>query len=418
MASKDTTSGLIGRSMLSCGVAFRQGLSSKVDGARARVVEKPRPNATAPEAAGRPGPIPARARRDLRSRLLAWYDRHRRDLPWRGARDPYLVWVSEVMLQQTQVATVLRYFPAFIRRFPSVQALARAPEDEVLHAWQGLGYYSRARRLQAGARAVVERHAGELPSDHAQLLELPGIGAYSAGAIASIAFGEPKPLVDGNVVRVLARRFGLRGDPAKRPLQKALWELAGALVPAERPGDFNQALMELGATVCTPRAPSCDACPLALGCVARREGSVEALPEIAARPKPTRVRAVAVAVRNADRVLLVRLPASAPRWAGLWTFPHVELARGETPRAGAERAAREHAGTEVRLGRRLTRIEHTITRFRIALELFEAAPATPRLRFGSRSSRLVFAAPSELSGLAMPTPHRALAETLFRGEGR
>jgi A/G-specific adenine glycosylase len=317
------------------------------------------------------------------------------------------------MLQQTQVATVLRYFSDWMRRFPSVRALARAPEDEVLHAWQGLGYYSRARRLHAGARAVVERHAGELPHDHAALLELPGIGAYSAGAIASIAFGDRRPLVDGNVVRVLARCFGLRGDPGKRPLRTKLWELAGELVPANRPGDFNQALMELGATVCTPRTPSCDSCPLRADCVARREGSVETLPELPARPKPTRVRAVAVAVRERERVLLVQLPATAPRWAGLWTFPHVELTVRETSRAGAERAAREHAGVEVRVGRCVTRIEHTITRFRIALELFEATPVEDVPLRNRRSARLVRAEAAEFRALAMPTPHRKLAAALF-----
>jgi A/G-specific adenine glycosylase len=190
-------------------------------------------------------------------------------------------------------------------------------------------------------------------------------------------------------------------------------------VPAERPGDFNQALMELGATVCTPRQPACDRCPLGADCVARREGLTETLPEIPARAKPTRVRAVAVAVRHEGRVVLVRLPVSAPRWAGLWTFPHVELARGETPRAGAERAAREHTGAEVRISRRLARIEHTITRFRIALELFEATPVTLGalpLPFGARSKHLAWAAPAELSALAMPTPHRALAEVLQRSE--
>jgi A/G-specific adenine glycosylase len=219
--------------------------------------------------------------------------------------------------------------------------------------------------------------------------------------------------VDGNVVRVLARHFGLRGDPGKRPLRNTLWELAGELVPADRPGDFNQALMELGATVCTPRAPSCDACPLRSDCVARREGAAEALPELPARPKPTRVRAVAVAVRERDRVVLVQLPAAAPRWAGLWTFPHVELAARETSRDGAERAAREHAGVNVRVGRRVTRIEHTITRFRIALELFEATLAEDALSPSRRSARLVRVEAAAFRALAMPTPHRKLAAALF-----
>ncbi len=321
------------------------------------------------------------------------------------------------MLQQTQVATVLRYFPNWMRRFPSVRALADAPEADVLHAWQGLGYYSRARRLHAGARFLLERHAGELPRTHAALLELPGIGAYSAGAIASIAFGEKKPLVDGNVVRVLARHFGLRGDPGKGPLRRALWQLAGELVPEDRPGDFNQALMELGATVCTPRAAACGACPLRATCVARRDGLVEKLPELPARPKPTRVRAVAVAVRDGKRVVLVRLPASAPRWAGLWTFPHVELEPNETRAAAAERAVHGALGVKAHIGVELARIEHTITRFRIALELVEATLPGNVLRGALRAEHVVRALPSELSRHAMPAPHRKLAVWLLANGG-
>jgi A/G-specific adenine glycosylase len=323
------------------------------------------------------------------------------------------VWVSEVMLQQTQVATVLRYFSTFMRRFPSVRALARAPEADVLHAWQGLGYYSRARRLHAGARVVVERHGGELPREHAALLALPGIGAYSAGAIASIAFGERAPLVDGNVIRVLARRFGLRGDPNKLPLKRALWQLAGELVPAKRPGDFNQALMELGATVCTPRAPSCGECPLRAACVARREGSVEVLPELPARAKATSVRVAAALVREGELVHVVRLAPEAPRWAGLWTFPYAEVGSGEEPDDAARRAAREALGADVRVGARAAKLTHTITRFRIELELY-AATLARRGRNGTETRpNVARVRPAELETLAMPAPHRKLARLLF-----
>jgi A/G-specific adenine glycosylase len=362
------------------------------------------------------------------ARLLAWYDGSRRDLPWRGTRDPYAVWVSEVMLQQTQVATVLRYFPAWMRRFPDVRALASAREADVLHAWQGLGYYSRARRLHQGARVILERHAGRLPRDHAALLALPGIGAYSAGAIASIAFGERRPLVDGNVIRVLSRHFGLRGDPGKAPLKRELWRLAGELVPAERPGDFNQALMELGATVCTPRATECASCPLALKCKARELDLVGTLPELPPRAKPTRVRVTTVVVRDHGHVLLMQQPASAPRWAGLWTFPHVERAARETAKDAARRAARELLGVDVTVGARLTSFEHTITRFRIALEAFEAVEgvgavgaetgprrtATERAERTKRTKHVQRVRLDELETLAMPTPHRKLARLLTR----
>ncbi|HEY3494507.1 MAG TPA: A/G-specific adenine glycosylase [Polyangiaceae bacterium] len=351
----------------------------------------------------------------LREKLLAFYDRNRRELPWRESRDPYAVWVSEVMLQQTRVETVLRYFTPWMRRFPDIVTLARADEADVLHAWQGLGYYSRARRLQAAARAVVERHDGRLPRDAALLLALPGVGAYSAGAIASIAFGLREPIVDGNVVRVLTRLFGLTGDPTRAPLKQRLWELARELVPAERPGDFNQALMELGATLCTPRSPACAICPVSQGCTARAQGMTDRLPELPERAAPTQVRASAAVVRERGRVLVVKQPADAARWAGLWTFPQVERAARESAETAARRAALEQAELDVRIGARVGVIPHTITRFRIALEAFEARRAGPRPR--TRSTReTAFVRPPELEALAMPAPHRRLARLLLREE--
>jgi A/G-specific adenine glycosylase len=324
------------------------------------------------------------------------------------------------MLQQTQVATVLDYYRAWMRRFPTVRALARAREGDVLHAWQGLGYYSRARRLHAGARAVVERHGGNLPADRASLLALPGIGPYSAGAIASIAFGAREPLVDGNVVRVLTRRFGLRGDPGKGPLKRRLWELAGALVPAERPGDFNQALMELGATLCTPRSPRCESCPLAKRCEARRQGLVEVLPELPPRARPTRVRVALAIVRERGRVLVVETAADAPRWGGLWTFPHAEIEPRESAETAAVRAARA-AGLEVRVVRQATRLEHTITRFRITIDAFDATLVRPaRLARTTRGApvraRQAWVTPRALEARAMPAPHRKLAGLLGEDE--
>ena len=342
--------------------------------------------------------------------LLAFYDRSRRDLPWRTSANPYAVWVSEVMLQQTRVSTVLRYFPAWMKRFPSVRALALAPEADVLHAWQGLGYYSRARRLHGAAKAVVERHGGELPSNPEALRALPGVGAYSAGAIASIAFGLQEPIVDGNVVRVLSRAFGLRGDPEKAPLKRALWTLARELVPAERPGDFNQALMELGATVCTPRSPICDNCPLQKRCVARAEGLVEALPELKRRDAPTPVGVAAAIVRANGRVLVVQVPDDATRWAGLYTFPQVERGTNEEAARAAARAVREQAGLTAEVGERAAVLTHAITRFRITLEAYDAVVTAPRTRTTARAS---FVRPGELGGLAMPAPHRKLAQLLF-----
>jgi A/G-specific adenine glycosylase len=336
-------------------------------------------------------------------KLLAWYDRHRRDLPWRRSRDPYAIWVSEVMLQQTRVLTVLGHYTRFLERFPGVRALARAPEAEVLHAWQGLGYYSRARRMHEAAKAMNARHGGRVPGDRATLLSLPGVGEYSAGAVASIAFGERVPVVDGNVVRVLTRLFALRGDPARAPLRARLWELASELVPAKRPGDFNQALMELGATICTPRSPACDECPLVRQCQAHARGAALRFPELAPRAPATQVRLAAAVVRRRNRVLVVRVPDDAPRWAGLWVFPHVALEPNERPEMGALRAAREH-GVRARIGERLAALRYTITRYRMSLEVFDA------LAEGARAGR--YLALTELDALAMPAPHRKLARAL------
>ncbi len=273
---------------------------------------------------------------ELRRCLLAWYDARARDLPWREDTDPYRVWVSEVMLQQTRVEAVIPYYLRWMERFPSVERLAAAPEEEVMGAWAGLGYYSRARNLHRAAREVRERHGGVLPSDPEALRALPGVGEYTVGAVGSIAFGLPLPAVDGNVRRVLAR-LGDEPDPTPAVLRR--W--AVALVDPERPGDFNQALMELGATVCTPRNPLCGECPVSSACQSRAAGTQ------AERPVPRRkgaVRAVAwgVAVLVAGsggeaRVLLRRRPSEG-LLGGMWEFPSQEVA-GESGPGGAREAA-------------------------------------------------------------------------------
>jgi A/G-specific adenine glycosylase len=344
-------------------------------------------------------------------KLLTWFRKSARDLPWRRTRDPYAIWVSEVMLQQTQVATVIPYYERFLKRFPDVRSLARAPEDDVLHAWQGLGYYSRARGLRAGARAVVERHAARMPKSAEALRSLPGIGPYTAGAIASIAFDERAAVVDGNVTRVLTRLFALDGDPSRAPLKQTIWDLALSLVPSSAPGELNQALMELGATVCTPRQPLCPTCPVARQCLARKTGRVAELPTPKPRPAPTAVHMAAAIAERGGRVLLVKLPHDAPRWAGMWIFPMVELARGETPERGAERAARELAGVSVRSKQALTRVRHGVTRYRITLDaICCTARSTGSAR--RRGPELDWLHPSELAKLALPAAHRRIARAL------
>ncbi|HLV78642.1 MAG TPA: A/G-specific adenine glycosylase [Chthonomonadaceae bacterium] len=315
-------------------------------------------------------------RRRIAESLLAWYRQHRRDLPWRGG-DPYAVWVSEIMLQQTQVATVIPYFERFMARFPTVEALAAAPIEAVLKQWAGLGYYARARNLHRAAQVVVAQHGGRIPDTPEEIERLPGIGRYTAGAILSIAYNLPRPLVDANVVRVLSRVFGLRGDPKSGANAAALWSLAGQLVPPEAPGDFNQALMELGALVCEPAEPKCEGCPLLADCVAGNSADPSALPQIPPGRATVAVTHSAALIRDeAGRVLITQRSLHG-LWGGLWEFPRVVCASGESPQASAARAAREVAGVEVSIGARLAKVKHGVTYHRITLYGFEARLCAP-----------------------------------------
>lgn len=342
--------------------------------------------------------------------LLAWYRKHRRELPWRSGSDAYAVWVSEVMLQQTQVRTVLPYFERWMRRFPDVRALAAASDEEVLRLWEGLGYYSRARRLLAGARAVVERHGGRVPGTTEELLALPGIGPYSAGAIASIAFGQRAPLVDGNVIRVLARHFGLRGDPARAPLKGELWRVAASLLPARGAGDFNQALMELGALVCTPHQPRCDVCPVRGTCAALAGGHVDELPETAPRARASSVHQLAAVAERGDQVLVQRLPDDAPRWAGMSWFPNVDLGADEAVDDALARALKG-AGTRVRALGLVCTVRYTVTRFKITLDVYRVSHSPARALRADFSWHPL----SQLDALGLPVAHRKIARVLGTG---
>ena len=257
--------------------------------------------------------------------LLAWFDRAgRKHLPWQQEPTPYRVWVSEIMLQQTQVATVLGYYERFMQRFPDVRALAAATVDEVLHLWTGLGYYARARNLHRAAQLVVAEHGGEFPQTFEAAQALPGIGRSTAGAILALSRAQRHPILDGNVKRVLARYFGIEGFPGEREVEKRLWALAGECTPAERVAHYTQAIMDLGATLCVRSRPLCAACPLAEHCVARLGGRQSALP--APRPKkirPQRTAYVVLMVRDDGAVLLERRPP-AGIWGGLWTLPQFE----------------------------------------------------------------------------------------------
>ncbi len=338
----------------------------------------------------------------LRRRLLAWYDRERRDLPWRRTRDPYAIWISESMLQQTRVETVLPYYERFLARFPDVETLADAPLDDVLGAWAGLGYYSRARNLHRAARSVVEQHAGRIPDDVEALRELPGVGRYTAGAVASIAFDRRAPVVDGNVARVLCRLHGIEGDVRGRAVQARLWEIAGELAEGPRPGDLNQALMELGATRCTPREPRCSDCPLSRDCVARARGNAEALPVKSRAVRQRPVEAVAGWVTRRGRALAVRRPERG-LLGGMWELPGGELVGGEAPPAALHRTLRERVGLEVEAAEPLGSVQHLFSHLRLRLHVFRCEPPRGRVRLrGFDSHRWL--APAALTGL----PHGAV----------
>jgi A/G-specific adenine glycosylase len=262
--------------------------------------------------------------RAISAALLRWYKASHRDLPWRRTRDPYAIWVSEIMLQQTRVEVVVAYYQRFVERFPTPQALAAAPVEDVLFAWAGLGYYRRARQLHAAAAQVVREHDGIVPSSDQALRALPGVGRYTAGAIRSIAFGKAAPIVDGNVARVLSRVFTLKGRPGETAFEDKLWELAEQLVPASDPSAFNQGLMELGATVCLPRAPRCKACPLALECRAHALGQEEAFPRTKPRKATESRSLIAWIVRDARGRVLMRKRGEDEQNAGFWEPPLTE----------------------------------------------------------------------------------------------
>jgi A/G-specific adenine glycosylase len=328
-------------------------------------------------------------RRAFHRDLLRWYRRHHRKLPWRATRDPYLIWVSEIMLQQTRVETVLPYYARWLRAFPTIHALARAKADRVLKLWEGLGYYSRARNLHLASQTVVRELAGNVPRMVDGLGELPGIGRYTAGAIASIAFDERVPLVDGNVARVFARIFAIQANVKSPRTLQSLWDLAENLLPDTNAGDFNQALMELGALICTPVNPRCDACPMRRVCAARARGLTDCLPNRGENPRIVRVATEVAYVRRGDSVLLQRRP---PRGllANLW----------ELPEADAQ---------EFQVGRQLCEVRHTITHHRITLHVHECALLSKFRSNGRRS----WVTRGGLKTLAMPAAHRRAVEHIL-----
>ena len=342
-------------------------------------------------------------------KLLKWFDRHgRHDLPWQHPRTPYRVWLSEIMLQQTQVATVIPYFLRFVETFPTIPALAEASTDELMAHWAGLGYYARARNLHAAAKRCVELHGGELPRDFDALLALPGIGRSTAGAILAQAWGDRFPIMDGNVKRVLTRVHGIAGYPGLPAIEKQLWALARAHLsethlPAARMADYTQAQMDFGATLCTRARPACALCPLQTDCIAFREGLTDALPT----PKPSKTlperEAVALWLENASgQILLQRRPPTGI-WASLWTLPQADT-DGELREWFTREIAGDYDNAE-----ELPRIAHTFSHYRLHLQPLRQRKVAP-LDAVRDNADLLWVARGELASLGLPAPIRKLLE--------
>jgi len=305
-------------------------------------------------------------------RLVDWYSAHGRDLPWRRRPDPYRVWISEVMLQQTTVAVAGAYFSRFVRRYPDVQSLARAREEDVLVLWSGLGYYHRARNLRKAARVIRDSHGGRIPRDPAALRALPGVGPYTAGAILSIGYNLPHAALDGNIMRVISRLGAIEADPGKAGTRRDVESLVLELMPAGDASAFNQALMDLGATICSPRHPDCGRCPVASGCLARLRGTVDRIPPARAVPEPVGVEMTAMVVRRAGACLLVQR-GDGPLMGGLWEFPLAHVSDGSTVEDFARSLDAEVSG-------RMGRVRHAITRHRINITVYEGRPVGGRRR--------------------------------------
>ena len=302
-----------------------------------------------------PNVAACRKARRLVPRLLDWYAANARDLPWRLTSDPYSIWVSEIMLQQSQVATVIAYWERWMRALPTINKLARAKPAQVLKLWEGLGYYSRARNLQAAAREIVKNHDGQFPRDPAAIRALPGIGRYTAGAISSIAFDLPEPIVDGNVTRILTRIFGIRENPKDKATHEHLWLLAETLIAkVKNCSSLNQSLMELGATVCTPRRPDCSACPVTRSCVARRENAISSIPAKGDRTRYEEKQIDVFIITRGPRYLVQQRPESGVN-AGFWEFPNSE--------SGNKYSA-------PKIGHPFATARHSITRYRIQLNAY------------------------------------------------
>ena len=340
----------------------------------------------------------------IQKKLLQWFRKNGRDLPWRRTRDPYAIWVSEIMLQQTQVSTVIPYYLRFLKSFPTVRQLAKADLSKVLKVWEGLGYYSRARNLHRASRIVSNHFNGEIPDNLTDLRTLPGIGRYTAGAILSIAFNKPAPILDGNVKRVLSRLFAVSGNPVRGKTEGLLWHLSGSLIPRGRASSFNQGLMDLGAMTCTPKEPQCSKCPLRDLCTARASGDPERFPTKILKKKIPHIEAVSAVIQKNGKVLLKQRPPEG-LLGGLWEFPNWRIEEKRSLRLRLRKYIEKETGLNVEVKEPVGTFQQTYSHFKLTLHTYHC-----QSRDAKEKGKWVPI--SKLRLLPMSRIHRRIAEKI------
>lgn len=347
----------------------------------------------------------------IQEKLVSWFKKSQRDLPWRKTYDPYQVWISEIMLQQTQVATALPYFKRWLTELPTVKSVAEAKEDKVLKLWEGLGYYSRARNLQKAARAVMEEHQGSIPKSHEEILKLPGIGKYTAGAITSIAFNQEKPIVDGNVIRVLARLFNFSENTKLPNNLKKFWLRAEDLIPKGQARYFNQGMMELGALICKPQNPNCQACPLQKKCESYKKGNQNELPFKGEKQEKIPIKVSIAVIRKNGKIFIQKRPSKG-LMGGLWEFPGGKAEKGETAPETLKREISEELGITLKNVKKIKKIKHGYTKYSVDLTCFEAEPDQGNLQAKS-ASESKWVKPEELGNYPFPVANLKLIKDLL-----
>lgn len=352
--------------------------------------------------------MPPRAK-PFQSDLLGWFETAAREMPWRKSKDPYRIWVSEIMLQQTQVATVRPYFKRFMKRFPDVFALAKAPQEDVLKHWEGLGYYSRARNLHKGAKYVAEQHAGKVPNTLETILKVPGIGPYSAGAILSIAYEVAAPAIDGNVYRVISRLYDYHQDVTTSEAQKQIKTWVEKLIPLDAAGDFNQALMELGALVCSPKTPACQSCPVQKHCKAFKAGTVDKLPVKKKKKPPKKLTLLTALIRNGQGEYLLEQQSDGGIFKGLWCFPHVESVHPKSETEQVSAFASALVDQALKSEGEVFVVEHTLTHRKMFLKTHLCQPVVSPQKL---SKNLAWVSVFEEHPYAMPVAHQKIVKAM------